>query len=249
MLIMSIATPQALVRGIQKRDLSVLAEAVSILEDNLFLKSKLLKCLHVLSRHARGCIIGVTGSPGSGKSTLITALAKTMRRNKKKIAIIAVDPTSPKSGGAFLGDRIRMQELAEDSGIFIRSMASRGAHRGVAKSTKDVACLFLVAGYDYVLIETVGAGQLDYGVTKIADLTFLVLTPEGGDEMQFMKAGLRELADVFVVNKADRPGAQRMEDFLKRSDVEAPVFKTIAEQGKGVTPLYEFILRWSREKK
>ncbi|OGW87524.1 MAG: hypothetical protein A3C35_04360 [Omnitrophica bacterium RIFCSPHIGHO2_02_FULL_46_11] len=121
-------------------------------------------------------------------------------------------------------------------------MASRGAHGGVASATKDTAQLFLKAEYDFVLIETVGAGQLDYGATKIADLTILVLTPESGDEMQFMKGGLSELADVFVVNKADRPSAGAMEDSLKKSRTGIPIFKTIAEQRKGINPLYQFIL-------
>lgn len=163
------------------------------------------------------------------------------RNDKKKVAIVAVDPTSPKTGGAFLGDRIRMQELAEDSGVFIRSMASRGAQGGIAKATKDVAYLLSKAGYDFVFIETVGAGQLDYEVTKIADLTLLVVTPEAGDEMQLMKAGLGELVDIFVINKAERPGAQSLESLLKRSEANVPVFKTVAEQRKGIKPLYEFI--------
>lgn len=141
-----------------------------------------------------------------------------------------------------MGDRIRMQELAEDEGVFIRSMASRGAQGGIAKATKDVAFLLSKAGYDFVFIETVGAGQLDYEVTKIADLTLLVVTPEAGDEMQFMKAGLRELVDAFVINKAERPGTQSLEGLLKQSEAVAPIFKTVAEERKGIEPLYEFVI-------
>ncbi len=240
MLMMSTTTLRAFVQGVKKRQIRVLGEAISALENATPLKPKLLSCLKSFKHH--GIVIGITGSAGSGKSTLIAALAKVMRRDKKTVAIVAVDPTSPKTGGAFLGDRVRMQELVEDPGVFIRSMASRGAKGGVARATKDVVELLLKAGYDFILIETVGAGQLDYEVTKIADLTLLVLTPEAGDEMQFMKGGLRELADAFVINKADRPGAQTMEDFLKRSEINAPIFKTVAEQKKGIGPLYQFIL-------
>ena len=240
---MSKITLRTLIRGIRKREIRVLGQSISILENRSPLKSKLVHRLRFLQNPQRKTLsIGITGSTGSGKSTLITALAKVIRRNKKSVAIVAVDPTSPKTGGAFLGDRVRMQELAEDRGVFIRSMASRGSHGGVAPATKEVVQLLSKAGYDFILIETVGAGQLDYEVTKIADLTLLVLTPEGGDEMQLMKGGLRELADAFIVNKADRPGAQLMEDFLKRSEAKVPIFKTIAEQRKGIDPLYRFVL-------
>ena len=245
---------QPMIQGIKKGEMRSLAQAISIFEDNAPLKARLLTKLRSLPRPlACGVSIGITGSAGSGKSTLIAALAKMMRRDKKKVAVIAVDPTSPKTGGAFLGDRIRMQELAEDPGVFIRSMASRGARGGVNRAAKDTAQLFLKAGYDFVLIETVGAGQLDYEVTRFVDLTFLVLTPEAGDEMQFMKAGLRELADAFVINKSDRPGAQVMEGFLKQAltgGKSAPaIFKTIAEQKKGIEPLYQLICRCCREQK
>ncbi len=224
----------------QKNPVAALSRAISILENNHPAKSKILKTLR--SKKSKAFVIGITGSAGSGKSTLIAQLAKTIRQNRKKVAIIAVDPSSPKTGGAFLGDRVRMQNLTEDPDVFIRSMASRGAQGGVAKSTKDVAFLLARSGYDYVFVETVGAGQLDYEVTKFADLTILILTPEAGDEMQFMKAGLRELAGLFVINKSDRPGATKMEEFLKRSGVKTPIFKTIAEQGKGVRELCQYIM-------
>ena len=245
---------RSLIRRIENRQISAIARAVSILENgyshrsaNQTLKAKILKYLNVSDfRKSHGFLVGVTGPAGSGKSTLIAALAKLVRREKKKVAVIAVDPTSPRTGGAFLGDRVRMQELADDPGVFIRSMASRGAQGGIARATKDAAKLFIKAGYDFVLIETVGAGQLDYEVTKFADLTLLVLTPESGDEIQFMKAGLREVVDVFVINKADRPGANALEDFLRRAQGNAkakvPIFKTIAEEKKWIEPLYQFIL-------
>ena len=224
-----------------KSSIANLSRAISVLENNLPRKSRILKKLKSL-KNKKAFVIGITGSPGSGKSTLIAHLAKVIRGSRKKVAIVAVDPSSPKTGGAFLGDRVRMQNLTEDPGVFIRSMASRGAHGGVAKSTKDVAFFLASFGFDFVLIETVGSGQLDYEVTKFVNLTILVLTPEAGDDMQLMKAGLRELADLFVINKSDRPGADKMEEFLKQtSPKDMPIFKTIAEQGKGVQELFEYI--------
>ena len=244
---MSAGTVRSLAHGILKGEITALAEGITLLEEKAPVGIKLLSLLKTTSRRTNsGFAIGVTGAPGSGKSTLIAGLGSLMRRMRKKVAILAVDPSSPKTGGAFLGDRVRMQELAEDENVFIRSMASRGTHGGVARSTKDAAFLFLKAGYDLVFIETVGAGQLDYGVTQCVDLTLLVLTPESGDEMQFLKAGLAELADAFVVNKSDRPGAKVMEDLLRRSFETSrfpiPIFRTIAEQRKGLEPLYRFIL-------
>ncbi len=239
----------SLIKGIRENRITALSRAISILEDNHPLKSKILRVIQS-SKRKKAFAIGITGSPGSGKSTLIARLAKLMRQNQKKVAIIAVDPSSPKTGGAFLGDRVRMQNLAEDPGIFIRSMASRGAKGGVAKATQDVAIFLSKSGYDFVLIETVGAGQLDYEVTQFSDLTVLVLTPEAGDEMQFMKAGLRELVSLFVINKADRPGAGKMEELLKRSNKKGiTVFKTIAEQNKGIEPLFQFIVKMNHGKK
>jgi LAO/AO transport system kinase len=234
---------RSLVRGIRARKITAIAQAISILENDSLFEKKLSRHLPFLRGSSRGFVVGVTGSAGSGKSTLIAALAKRARRDKKKVGILAVDPSSPKSGGAFLGDRVRMQELAEDSGVFIRSMASRGARGGVARGTRGSAELFRAAGYDLILIETVGAGQLDDEVTKISDVTLLVLTPESGDEMQLMKAGIRELADIFVVNKSDRPGAARMARLLKEREgnKNCQVFQTAAEEGKGVEALYRAV--------
>ncbi|MBI4368087.1 MAG: ATP/GTP-binding protein [Candidatus Omnitrophica bacterium] len=238
---MSASQIRSLVRGVEKGRIRALAQAITLLENRPSFQQQFFRQFKSKSQKpSRGRLIGVTGSAGSGKSTLIAALAKVMRSARKKVAIVAVDPTSPKTGGAFLGDRVRMQNLAEDPGVFIRSMASRGAKGGVARATEAVSKLFLKAGYDYVLIETVGAGQLDFDVTRFTDLTILVLTPESGDDMQFMKAGLREMADAFVINKADRPGAHRMADTLVRSS-DAPIFKTVAEQSKGIQLLYQFI--------
>jgi len=214
------------------------ARGISVLEDSPTLGKVLMNHLK-RGKTSKAFLIGVTGSAGSGKSTLIAGLARVARRRRKKVAVIAVDPTSAKHGGAFLADRVRMQKLAEDPGVFIRSMASRGARGGVAHATRDTAFLLARAGYDYVLIETVGAGQLDDEVTHIAHKTLLLLTPESGDEMQLMKSGLHEEADVFVVNKSDRPGAEQMVHLLKKDG--RPVFKTVAEQEKGIEPLWRFL--------
>lgn len=156
----------------------------------------------------RAHVVGVTGAPGCGKSTLVNQIAKHLRRGDETVGIVAVDPTSPFSGGAVLGDRIRMQDLFGDKGIFIRSMASRGSLGGLARSTGAVVKLLDAAGFDYVLIETVGAGQSEVDIAKTAHTTLVVQAPGMGDDIQAIKAGIMEIADVFVVNKADRPGAE-----------------------------------------
>jgi len=168
----------------------------------------LLDALH--PRLGRAHRIGITGPPGAGKSTMTAALVAGYRRAGEQVAVIAVDPTSPFTGGALLGDRIRMNELATDPGVFIRSMASRGALGGLALATKEVADVLDAFGFDRILIETVGVGQSELDIAAAADTTIVVLVPESGDAIQAMKAGLMEIADLYVVNKADRPGAQRL---------------------------------------
>ncbi len=226
---------QTLAGKIKRGDELASARGISILEDSPALGKILMNHLK-RGKAPSAFLIGVTGSAGSGKSTLIAGLARAARRRRKKVAVVAVDPTSAKHGGAFLADRVRMQRLAEDPGVFIRSMASRGARGGVARATRDAAFLLARAGYDYVFIETIGAGQLDDEVTHIAHKTLLLLTPESGDEMQLMKSGLHEEADMFVVNKSDRPGAEQMAHLLRNDG--RPVFKTVAEEEKGVESLW-----------
>ena len=190
-----------------------LARAVSIVENHREGFDSLLATLH--SRIGRGRRIGVTGPPGAGKSTMTAALAGAYREAGLTVGIIAVDPTSPFTGGALLGDRIRMEAIALDPGVFIRSMATRGSLGGLAEATGEVADVLDAFGTDRIIIETVGVGQSELDVSRNADSTVVVLVPESGDSIQTLKAGLMEIADIFVVNKADRPGADRLRNELE----------------------------------
>jgi LAO/AO transport system kinase len=185
--------------------------------------------------HAR--IVGITGPPGAGKSTLVDALALELRKHGKTLAILAVDPSSRASGGAILGDRIRMQQHHADPGIFIRSMATRGTIGGLAAATADLAHLMDAAGRDYVIIETVGVGQDEIEITSVAQVTVVVLVPGMGDDIQAIKAGIMEIADIFVINKSDHPGADRVELELHTEGFACPILRTVATEGKGIPEL------------
>ncbi len=202
-----------------------------------------------------GLIVGITGPPGAGKSTLVGALIDELRRREKRVAIIAVDPSSRSTGGAVLGDRIRMQRHHADPGVFIRSMATRGATGGLAKTSAALARLFRGAGFDFVILETVGVGQDEIDVTATADVTVVVLVPGMGDDVQAIKAGIMEIADVFAINKADRPGVDQtqreIEGMLslshpKPGQTAVPIFRTIATDGTGVPELLEYLLSCPR---
>ncbi len=197
-----------LLREFEAGQPTALARAISIVENQRDGFQELLNVLH--PRLGQAHRIGVTGPPGAGKSTLTAALVKHYRSEGERIGIVAVDPTSPYTGGALLGDRIRMNELALDEGVFIRSMATRGSIGGLALTTKEVADVMDAFGFDRVIVETVGVGQSELGVAAAADSAVVMLVPESGDSIQAMKAGLMEASDVFVINKADRPGAERM---------------------------------------
>jgi LAO/AO transport system kinase len=197
------------------------------------------------AKSGRAFRIGITGPPGAGKSTLVTKLALEYRRRGETVAIVAVDPTSPFSGGALLGDRVRMMELSGDPGVFIRSMATRGSLGGLAVHTAQVCDVLDAAGYSRILIETVGVGQSELEVAQTADTTAVVLVPESGDAVQAMKAGLMEIADVFVINKSDREGAERAVHAIRsalelrapQSEWRIPVEQTVASIGRGVSTL------------
>ncbi|MCS6802811.1 MAG: methylmalonyl Co-A mutase-associated GTPase MeaB [Chloroflexota bacterium] len=205
-----------------------------------------LRALYPRSGHAH--VVGITGAPGSGKSTLVNALALAMRRQGKRVAIVPVDPSSPLSGGAVLGDRIRMQDLAGDPGVFIKSMAAREALGGLAETTGDVITILDAVGNDVIVVETVGVGQAEVDIVREAHTTIVVLVPGMGDDIQAMKAGLLEVADIFVVNKADREGADAVVRQLRTMialgaplDRPPPIVPTVATTGEGVDRLREEI--------
>jgi LAO/AO transport system kinase len=197
--------PQVLVERMLGGDRLALARLITLVESRGAAVPGIMSAVH--ARAQRGYVVGVTGPPGAGKSTIVDRLTAALRAEGQTVGIVAVDPSSPFTGGAVLGDRIRMQAHALDPGVFIRSMATRGAFGGIARATGQVLKLLAAFGFDWTLLETVGVGQTELDVMKLADTTVVVLVPEAGDAVQAMKAGLLEAADVFVVNKADRPGA------------------------------------------
>ena len=209
---MSKEDPGALVDRMLAGDRVALARLMTLVENRAPALPAIMSRLH--AHTGRAHVIGMTGPPGAGKSTLTDRITARLRAGGHKVGIVAVDPTSPFSGGAVLGDRIRMQGHFLDPGVFIRSLASRGSHGGVARATRDVIRLLDAFGMDRILVETVGVGQTELDVMRLADTTAVVLVPEAGDAVQVMKAGLLEIADVFIVNKSDREGAERMRSEL-----------------------------------
>jgi LAO/AO transport system kinase len=231
-------------------DRRAVARLITLVENRAPEAREALAALYPHTGHAH--IVGITGSPGSGKSTLVNQVAKALRRQGSTVGIVAVDPTSPFSGGAILGDRIRMQDLCGDPGVFIRSMATRGALGGLARATSDVVKVLDAFGKDVILVETVGVGQDEVDIAQAADTTVVVEAPGMGDDIQAIKAGVMEIADVLVVNKADREGAERTVAALEMMlDLKGnapcgwqiPVLKTIATQDEGIAGLVDAVQR------
>lgn len=227
-------------------DKRALARAISLVENRAEQAAGLLSALY--EHGGRAHLIGVTGAPGTGKSTLVNQIARRYREQGVRVGILAVDPSSPFTGGALLGDRIRMQDLSGDPGVFIRSMATRGASGGLSAATLDAALILDAAGYEVILIETVGAGQSEVDIARLADTVIVVEAPGLGDDVQAGKAGLAEIADIWVVNKADREGADRAVRFIEamldlgpNAGWRPPVCKTVATQGDGVAELLSCI--------
>ena len=238
-------TIETWIEQLRSGDVRALARAISTVENRAPGWSDLLKAVFPHSGKAR--VLGLTGPPGAGKSTLVDQLARFYRKDKDKrtVGIIAVDPTSPYTGGAILGDRIRMQDHFSDPGIYIRSMATRGSLGGLARTTADVTTVLDASGRDLIIIETVGVGQDEVDIVRLADITILILVPGMGDDVQTIKAGIMEIADIFVINKSDRDGAENVEREIRTLQSLAmrhdgwtpPIVKTVASQGVGIEEL------------
>jgi GTPase len=240
----------SLVEKLREGDPRTLARAISLVENRSPGSADLLKSIFPFSGKAR--IIGLTGAPGAGKSTLVDHLALHYRKSDQSVGVVAVDPTSPYTGGAILGDRIRMQRHFSDPGIYIRSMATRGSLGGLAAATADVATLLDASGRKWILVETVGVGQDEVDIVRLADITVVILVPGMGDDVQSIKAGIMEIADIFVINKSDHEGTDRVEREIRalqsladRTDEWVPpIVKTMASEGRGIEELAAEICRY-----
>ena len=234
-----------LVRGIRENDHGSISKAITIVENGQDGAQSLLT--NIYPDTSNSLRIGITGPPGAGKSTITNTLIEILLESDKTVGVVAVDPSSPFSGGSLLGDRIRMNQYAWDDRVFVRSMGNQGDLGGLARRSQDVGDVLAASGKDYVIYETVGVGQSEHDIVKAADLCVVVLVPESGDEIQMMKAGLIEIADLFVINKSDRDGANRLSSMLKNilhnfskiDKLEPPVYNTIATERVGISELIQ----------
>ena len=237
-----------LIQSIQAQSKLSISKAISLVENETDLGNELISDLFQYTGNAFR--LGITGPPGAGKSSLTNQLISSFRKENKKVAIIAIDPTSPFSGGAVLGDRIRMTKHYADSNVYVRSMASRGSQGGLANQAEHVGDIFDAAKYDVIIYETVGVGQIELDIMQTTDTVIVVLVPESGDEIQMIKAGLMEIGNIFAINKSDRPGANKLsislQNLLTSSSIDVgswqcPVVQTIATEGTGIIQLMENI--------
>ena len=236
---------QGTIQGIKANDHRILSRVITRIENDDYVQDQ--RFIELYDQAQKAIRLGITGPPGAGKSTITNELIKRFLKKNQTIGVIAIDPSSPFSGGALLGDRVRMNHYNNDKSVFIRSMGSHGNLGGLARKTQEAGDILAASGKDIIIFETVGVGQGEYDIAKAADLTILVLVPESGDEIQLMKAGLVEIADIFVINKSDREGADHLADTLSSminaigndSKPDAPVFTTVASDGRGMDKLFD----------
>ena len=236
---------QGTIQGIKANDHRILSRVITRIENDDYVQDQ--RFIELYAQAQKAIRLGVTGPPGAGKSTITNELIKRFLKNNQTIGVIAIDPSSPFSGGALLGDRVRMNHYNNDKSVFIRSMGTHGILGGLARKTQEAGDILAASGKDVIIFETVGVGQGEYEIAKAADLTILVLVPESGDEIQLMKAGLIEIADIFVINKSDREGSDNLADTLSSMinaigndrKPDAPVFTTVASDGRGMDKFFD----------